>query len=575
MRYSRYFIPTHKETPADAEIISHQLMLRAGLIRKLTSGIYTYLPAGLKALRKVEDIIRQEMNRSGAIELLMPAVQPAELWQETGRWDYYGSELLRFKDRHQRDSCLGPTHEEVITDLVRNEIHSYRQMPLNFYQIQTKFRDEIRPRFGVMRAREFVMKDGYSFDAEEPGADKSYQIMFDAYNRIFKRCGLQFRAVEADTGSIGGSFSHEFMVLADTGEDQLVNCLKCDYAANLEKAEVHWGGEKAAPLSGEWKPLEEVETPNMKSVEEVTDFLSITPQALVKTLILRSGDRVLAALVRGDHELNEIKLKNLLGLDQIELADPKIVEEVTGAPMGFAGPVGLQIEVLADHAIRDMKDFVTGGNKSDLHLRNVNVERDFQVTQFADLRVIAPGDACPKCGGEAHFGRGIEVGHVFKLGTKYSKAMGAVFLDESGKEIPIIMGCYGIGVGRTLAAAIEQNHDQDGIIFPIPMAPFEVVILPLQMHESEVAETAEKLHEELLGFGLDVLLDDRDLRAGIKFKDADLLGTPLRITIGMRSLKEQKVELKLRTESESTLIPLRETSRIIREKIKTLYDSIK
>ena len=575
MRYSRYFIPTHKETPADAEIISHQLMLRAGLIRKLTSGIYTYLPAGLKALRKVEDIIRQEMNRSGAIELLMPAVQPAELWQETGRWDYYGSELLRFKDRHQRDSCLGPTHEEVITDLVRNEIHSYRQMPLNFYQIQTKFRDEIRPRFGVMRAREFVMKDGYSFDAEEPGADKSYQIMFDAYNRIFKRCGLQFRAVEADTGSIGGSFSHEFMVLADTGEDQLVNCLKCDYAANMEKAEVHWGGEKAAPLNGEWKPLEEVETPNMKSVEEVTDFLSITPQALVKTLILRSGDRVLAALVRGDHELNEIKLKNLLGLDQIELADPKIVEEVTGAPMGFAGPVGLQIEVLADHAIRDMKDFVTGGNKSDLHLRNVNVERDFQVAQFADLRVIAPGDACPKCGGEAHFGRGIEVGHVFKLGTKYSKAMGAVFLDENGKEIPIIMGCYGIGVGRTLAAAIEQNHDQDGIIFPIPMAPFEVVILPLQMHESEVAETAEKLHEELLGFGLDVLLDDRDLRAGIKFKDADLLGTPLRITIGMRSLKEQKVELKLRTESESTLIPLRETSRIIREKIETLYDSIK
>ena len=575
MRYSQYFIPTHKETPADAEIISHQLMLRAGLIRKLTSGIYTYLPAGLKALRKVEDIIRQEMNRSGAIELLMPAVQPAELWQETGRWEYYGSELLRFKDRHQRDSCLGPTHEEVITDLVRNEIHSYRQMPLNFYQIQTKFRDEIRPRFGVMRAREFVMKDGYSFDAEEPGADKSYQIMFDAYNRIFKRCGLQFRAVEADTGSIGGSFSHEFMVLADTGEDQLVNCLKCDYAANLEKAEVHWGGEKAAPLNGEWKPLEEVETPNMKTVEEVTDFLSITPQALVKTLILRSGDRVLAALVRGDHELNEIKLKNLLGLDQIELADPKIVEEVTGAPMGFAGPVGLQIEVLADHAIRDMKDFVTGGNKSDLHLRNVNVERDFQVAQFADLRVIAPGDACPKCGGEAHFGRGIEVGHVFKLGTKYSKAMGAVFLDEKGKEIPIVMGCYGIGVGRTLAAAIEQNHDQDGIIFPIPMAPFEVVILPLQMHESEVAETAEKLHEELLGLGLDVLLDDRDLRAGIKFKDADLLGTPLRITIGMRSLKEQKVELKLRTESESTLIPLQETSRVIREKIETLYDSIK
>ncbi len=575
MRYSQYFIPTHKETPAEAEIISHQLMLRAGLIRKLTSGIYTYLPAGLKALRKVEDIIRQEMDRSGAIELLMPAVQPAELWQETGRWDYYGSELLRFRDRHQRDSCLGPTHEEVITDLVRNEIHSYRQMPVNFYQIQMKFRDEIRPRFGIMRCREFLMKDGYSFDADEPGADQSYQLMFDAYNRIFKRCGLQFRAVEADTGSIGGSFSHEFMVLADTGEDEIVNCLECDYAANLEKAEVHWKEGKADSSKAERQELEAVETPNMKTVEEVTDFLSITPQALVKTLILRSGDRIVAALVRGDHELNEIKLKNLLGLDQIELADPQVVEEVTGAPMGFAGPVGLQVEVLADNAIRDMKDFVTGGNKTDLHLRNVNLERDFQVARFGDLRVIAPGDSCPKCGGETHFGRGIEVGHVFKLGTKYSKAMGAVFLDEHGKEIPIVMGCYGIGVGRTLAAAIEQNHDQDGIIFPIPMAPFEVVILPLQMHESTVAEAAERLHGELLDLGLDVLLDDRDLRAGTKFKDADLLGTPLRITIGKRSLQEQKVEIKLRTESESTLIPLQDASRIIREKIEALYDSIK
>ena len=575
MRYSRYFIPTHKETPAEAEIISHQLMLRAGFIRKLTSGIYTYLPVGLKALRKVEEIIRQEMNRSGAIELLMPAVQPGELWKETGRWDYYGSELLRFRDRHQRESCLGPTHEEVITDLVRNEIQSYRQMPVNFYQIQTKFRDEIRPRFGVMRCREFIMKDAYSFDADEAGADKSYQVMFDTYHRIFQRCGLKFRAVEADTGTIGGSFSHEFMVLADTGEDQIASCGKCDYAANLEKAEVPWEGDRTVSSDGVLQPLQEVETPGMKSVEEVTGFLSIPPRELVKTLILRSEDMIVAALVRGDHELNEIKLKNLLGLDQIELADPEIVEEVTGAPMGFAGPVGLRIEVLADHALRGMSNFVTGGNRQDLHLKNVNLERDFHVSRFADLRIIAPGDPCPKCGEAVHFGRGIEVGHVFKLGTKYSKAMGALFLDEHGKEIPIVMGCYGIGVGRTLAAAIEQNHDQDGIIFPIPISPFEVVILPLQMHEPEVVEAAERLYKELSEAGLDVLLDDRDLRAGMKFKDADLLGTPLRATIGMRNLKEHMVEFKLRTDRESTLIPLQDAARMIRKKAEDLYDSLK
>ena len=576
MRYSNYLIPTHKEVPSEAEVISHQLMLRAGLIRKLTSGIYTYLPAGLKAIRKVENIIREEMNRSGAIEILMPAVQPAELWQESGRWEYYGRELLRFKDRHNRDACLGPTHEEVITDLVRKEVHSYRQMPINLYQIQTKFRDEIRPRFGVMRCREFIMKDAYSFDAHEKGADKSYEIMYETYSNIFRRCGLKFRAVEADTGSIGGSFSHEFMVLARTGEDQIVNCLKCNYAANLEKAEVNRGRrEPSSSIEEEMKPLEEVVTPDARTVEEVTSFLSILPNQLIKTLIFKSDGDVVAALVRGDHELNEIKLRNLLRAEQVEMADPELVADVTGAPMGFAGPMGLTVKVLADHAIEGMKNFVTGGNRQDLHLRNVNMERDFHVDLFGDLRMITPEDSCPRCGAEIQFGRGIEVGHVFKLGTKYSKAMGAVFLDEEGLEKPIVMGCYGIGVGRTVAAAIEQNHDENGIIFPIPLAPYEVVILPLQMHEQEVVTASEKMYRELSESGLDVLLDDRDLRAGVKFNDADLLGTPVRVTVGMRSLKMGQVEMKLRPEKESSQVPLQEASARIKQKVKALYDSTK
>ena len=575
MRYSNYFIPTYKETPSEAEIISHQLMLRAGLIRKLTSGIYNYLPAGLKSLKKVENIIREEMNRSGAVEVLMPAVQPAELWQESGRWDFYGTELLRFKDRHNRDACLGPTHEEVITDLVRREIRSYKQMPINFYQIQTKFRDEIRPRFGIMRCREFIMKDAYSFDSDEAGAEKSYEIMHQAYSNIFRRCGLKFRAVEADTGSIGGSFSHEFMVLADTGEDQIVNCTQCDYAANIEKAEVKWDEHKPADAYDAMKPLEEVDTPDIKTVEEVTSFLSISPDQLIKTLILYSDGEMVAALVRGDHELNEIKLKNLLGAEQVELADPQNVAEVTGAPMGFAGPVGLKVRMIADHAIKGMRNFVTGGNRQDLHLLNVNMERDFQVDLFGDLRMVTPEDSCPRCGEDIRFGRGIEVGHIFKLGTKYSKAMRAVFLDEKGSEKPIVMGCYGIGVGRTVAAAIEQNHDRDGIIFPISIAPFEVVILPLQMHEKKVVEAAEKIYRELSDEGLDVLIDDRDVRAGIKFNDADLLGTPIRVMVGMRNLKEGQAEIRMRSESESAIIPIQDAPRITGEKVKDLYDSIK
>lgn len=575
MRYSSYFIPTLKETPSEAEIISHKLMLRAGLIRKLTSGVYTYMPAGLRSIRKVENIIREEMNRAGAIELLMPSVQPAELWQESGRWELYGRELLRFKDRHDRDSCLGPTHEEVITDLVRKEIHSYKQMPVNFYQIQSKFRDEMRPRFGVMRGREFIMKDAYSFDADEKGAEKSYERMYEAYQNIFRRCGLRFRAVEADTGSIGGKFSHEFMVLSNTGEDQIVNCTKCDYAANLEKAEVKHSRNQGRKANDIPAALEEVVTPDKKTIEDVSAFLSISPDRLVKTLIYSADNKTVAVLVRGDHEINEAKLKNILKADQLEMASQDMVQSITGAPVGFAGPVGLSIKIIADNDIKEMVNFVTGGNRKDLHLRNVNIKRDFNVEIFGDLRVITPSDKCPRCMSEIRFGRGIEVGHIFKLGTKYSKAMKAIFLDEQGIEMEAVMGCYGIGVTRTVAAAIEQNHDKDGIIFPIPIAPFEVLILPLQVNEQDVVDAAETIYRGLIEKGIDALLDDRDLRAGFKFKDADLLGIPLRITIGSRELKNGKVEMKLRSEPENTLISSNDAVGIITNKVKDIYDSIK
>jgi prolyl-tRNA synthetase len=549
-------------------------MIRAGMIRKLTSGIYTYLPAGLRSIKKVENIIREEMNRAGAIETLMPAVQPGELWQESGRWDHYGRELLRFKDRHNRDVCFGPTHEEVITDLVRREIHSYKQMPINLYQIQTKFRDEIRPRFGLMRGREFIMKDAYSFDVDEESANHSYEIMRDAYTRIFQRCGLRFRAVEADSGSIGGSYSHEFMVLADTGEDQTINCVNCPYAANLERAEVMTPHVQLDRSSDDMNTLESVDTPDIKTIEELTSFLKISPDRLIKTLIFVADDEVVAALVRGDHELNEVKLKNFLGAQVVELADVSLVEETTGAPMGFAGPIGLKARMVADNAIKGMKNFVTGGNKKDVHIRNVNIGRDFEVEKFGDLRMISSHDTCPRCGGEIRFGRGIEVGHIFKLGTKYSQALKALFLDEQGKEMPIIMGCYGIGVGRTVAAAIEQNHDKDGIIFPIPISPFEVTLLPLQMHETAVIETAERIYAELLNHKIDVLFDDRDERAGVKFKDADLLGIPVRVIVGRKGLKEGKIEIKLRSEPDSINVPAKDASAIIREKVKALYDSL-
>lgn len=573
MRYSEYFIPTQKEIPSDAEVISHQLMVRAGMIRKLAAGIYTYLPMGLRSIRKVENIVREEMNRAGAIEILMPAVQPAELWQESGRWQYYGRELLRFKDRHDRDACLGPTHEEVVTDLVRREIHSYKQLPVNFYQIQTKFRDEIRPRFGIMRGREFIMKDAYSFDVDEESANKSYQAMYEAYTRIFERCGLRFRAVEADTGAIGGSYSHEFMVLAETGEDGIVSCHHCSYAANLEKAEVAQRPPSTRDLT-DVPPMEPVATPGARTVEEVTAFLSIRPDQLVKTLIyvVDEKDRV-AVLVRGDHDLNEAKLRNLLGAQGIEMASPAVVQEVTGAPVGFAGPAGLQVRILADWAVQDMAGFVTGGNQGDVHVRNVLAGRDFRVERFGDLRMIAEGDPCPRCGRDMGFNRGIEVGHIFKLGTKYSTALRALFLNESGKEIPIIMGCYGIGIGRTVAAAIEQNHDPKGIRFPVPIAPFEAEILPLQMHDSLVVDASVNIYEELRKRGVDVLLDDRDERPGVKFNDADLIGIPVRITVGARTLKEGLVEIKLRSQDSPVTVPVSEAAAWVGEKVKDLYDS--
>ncbi len=568
MRYSQYLLPTLKEVPSEAEVPSHQLMLRAGMIRKLASGIYSYLPFGLRSIRKVEAIIREEMNRAGAIEVLLPFVQPAELWQESHRWDEYGSELARFKDRHNRECCLGPTHEEVITDIARKEIRSYRQMPLNLYQIQTKFRDEIRPRFGVMRAREFIMKDAYSFDADEKGVDESYRKMIEAYTRIFTRCGLRFKAVEAETGLIGGSFSHEFMVLAETGEETIVSCTHCSYAANIEKAEFRrQAKEGQTEGKGSQKPIQKVLTPEKRTVEEVTQFLNVSPRDLVKTLIFESDKGCVAALVRGDHEISEKKLKAVWGSENSQLASEETVEKITCAPKGFAGPIGLSVPILADLDIREMANFVTGANEKDAHLIHVNTARDFQVSQFVDIRRFAPGDRCPLCGKETRMDKGIEVGHTFKLGTKYSKAMGATFLDEQGREKEIVMGCYGIGVGRTVAAAIEQSYDQNGIIFPIPIAPFQVLILPVNMNIGLLKETAEQLYQTLPQSGIEVLYDDREESPGVKFKDADLVGIPLRVTLGEKNLKKGLVEIKTRRTGEILLVKKEEVLSKIKEMI--------
>lgn len=556
MRYSRMLIPTVREVPADAEIVSHQLMIRAGLIRKLASGIYTYLPLGYRVVRKVEEIIREEMNKAGAQELNMPVVQPAELWRESGRWEHYGKELLRFRDRKDSEYCLAPTHEEVITDLVRNEVKSYRQLPLNLYQIQTKFRDEIRPRFGVIRCREFVMKDAYSFDADEEGAEASYRNMYDTYNRIFTRCGLKFRAVEADTGSIGGSFSHEFLVMAETGEDAMVYCERCGYAANLEKAEAVKPEQGSAGDEETLLPMEHVYTPEVKTIEDVCRFLKVRPQDVVKTLVYMADGKPVAVLIRGDEEVNEIKVRNVLGCEVLEMATDDEIKNAAGSHRGFVGPIGLKCRMIADYSLFGRKNLVVGANREDYHIKNANYPRDFATPTFFDLRLIHEGDKCPRCGVDLRFARGIEVGHVFKLGTKYSKAMHAVFLDREGKEQYMIMGCYGIGVGRTVAACIEQHHDEAGIMWPMSIAPFHVIITPVNVRERLLIEVAERLYADFQKQGVEVLLDDRDERAGVKFNDADLIGIPVRITVGPKRTQEGKVEIKTRRTGEVAVVPV-------------------
>jgi len=568
MRLSQLYVPTLREVPSDAEVVSHQLMLRAGMIRRVAAGIYTYLPLGVRVIKKIENIIREEMNRTGAQEVLLPAVQPAELWVETGRWEQYGRELLRFRDRNDRDFCFGPTHEEVITDLVRNELRSYRQLPLNLYQIQTKFRDEIRPRFGLMRGREFIMKDAYSFDMDQAGANACYESMRTAYDRIFRRCGLEFRAVDADTGSIGGRFSHEYMVLAETGEDVVVSCSHCDYAANLEKAELRAPGDTAPQLDESlFHAPDKVRTPNMRTVEEVTEFLQIEPRQLIKTLIFSADDKPIAVLVRGDHEANEIKIRNAVGASHIEMADGRLVEEVSGVPAGFAGPMGLDVPIYADWGIGEMIDAVVGANEVDRHIRNVNRGRDYHVTAFADLRAPQEGDLCPRCHGTLQFHRGIEVGHVFKLGTKYSESMGASFLDAEGNERFMIMGCYGIGVGRTAAAAIEQNHDENGIVWPLPIAPFQVYVLPIHAKDAQVTQASEDLYQGLQAKGIETLLDDRDERPGVKFKDADLMGIPYRVTVGPKNLKAGFLEVRFRKDGNTELVPANEAVNVLSNRL--------
>ncbi|MFH1215257.1 MAG: proline--tRNA ligase [Pseudomonadota bacterium] len=564
MRFTQLLLPTLKETPAEAEVISHKLLLRAGFIRKLASGIYSYLPLGLKSIRKVEQIVREEMSNAGAQELLLPMVQPADLWQESGRWKKYGPELLRFTDRHDRESCLGPTHEEVITDLVRKNIHSYRNLPVNLYQIQTKFSDEIRPRFGLMRGREFIMKDGYSFDATEKGAEETYEKMNAAYHRIFKRCGLTFRAVEADSGAIGGSFSHEFMVLADTGEDTLVICTQCSYAANMEKAKAM---ESPAPGVIDEIPLIKVETPGKRKVQAVCEFLGISPKNIVKTLIYVADGESVAVLLRGDHEVQEVKLQNLLGATEVRLADEQETFDFTGTPTGYLGPVGLKIKTVADLDVTKMANFTVGANEKNFHLQNVNIGRDFSVSRSADLRMVNAEDRCPRCGGPLELTKGIEVGHIFKLGTTYSEALKATFLDDQGKEIPFVMGCYGIGVSRSVAAAIEQNHDKDGIIFPLPIAPFQVILLNLSAKDEEISLAAENLYDEFRKNNIEVLLDDRDERPGIKFKDADLIGIPFRVTVGKSLTQEGKIEIRERKSGNTISVAVSETTSQLKQLI--------
>ncbi len=563
--------PTLREVPAEAEIASHKLMLRAGLMRRASTGVYTYLPLGLRVLQKIETIIREEMDGAGGQEVLLPILQPAELWHETGRWDDYGEEMFKLKDRHGRQFCLGPTHEEIITALVRTEISSYRQLPLLLYQMQNKYRDEIRPRFGVMRSREFIMKDLYSFDRDEQGLDENYWKMYHAYGRVFTRCGLKFRPVEADPGAIGGNMTHEYMALADAGEAEIVYCPHCDYAANVEKAEcVVIPGER----TGELESMTAVSTPGIRTVEDLEEFFQRPASHMIKTLIYRGKDVVVAALVRGDHVVNDIKLARAVGLMELELADERTIEEVTDAPRGFAGPVGLHgCRIIADPAVMEIQNGISGGNAVDVHLTGINPGRDFAPDEVVDIRTAQPGDPCPCGEGTLQGARGIEVGQVFKLGTKYSQALGATFLDENGQEHPLIMGCYGIGVTRTVAAVVEQRNDEDGICWPMSIAPFHVIIVPVNYRDEEQKAAVEELYDELNTAGVEVVLDDRDERPGVKFKDADLIGFPIRITIGPRTLAQGQAEVRLRDRGKVNLVSLNEVVTHVQEQIRRAIEN--
>lgn len=554
MRVSKLYAPTLREVPAEAEVVSHQLMLRAGFMRKAAGGIYTYLPLAWRVLKKIERIVREEMDAKGSQELLMPIVQPAEIWQESGRWDVYGAEMFRLQDRHNRCFCLGPTHEEMVTTLIRGDVRSYRQLPLSVYQIQNKYRDERRPRFGLMRGREFIMKDAYSFDRDEAGLDKSYQDMYDAYTNIFTRCGLNFCPVEADSGAIGGSGSHEFMVIADSGEAEIVFCTSCDYAANVEKAELF-------PLEAQEEAMltkEEVVTPDCKTIADVCAYLKLPVDHSVKAVAYNSEKGLILCFVRGDHEVNEIKVINTCGVIDLEMATEEQLA-AAGTVGGYMGPVGIEnkkVIVVVDATVMKMHNVCCGANKEGYHFINVNPGRDFTPTYVADIRLIQEGDPCPHCGGEVSKARGIEVGQVFKLFTKYSSALKATYLDENGKEQPMVMGCYGVGVSRTMAAAIEQNYDDNGIIWPIEIAPYHVLVVPVNTKDEASAAKAEEIYMQLKKVGLETVIDDRNERPGVKFKDADLIGYPLRVVVGPKTLTEGKLEVKIRKTGEIRYLPL-------------------
>ena len=570
MRWSRYFINTLREVPSDADVISQKLMMRAGMIRKVAAGIYTYLPLGLRSIQKLENIVRQEMVRAGSTELLMPAIQPAELWMESGRWQKYGKELLRIKDRHERDFVFGPTHEEVITETVRDAISSYRQLPVNLFQIQTKFRDEVRPRFGLMRGREFIMKDAYSFHASRESLDETYEAMREAYTRIFHRCGLDHVPVEADTGNIGGSASHEFMVLAGSGEDAVVSCPNCRYGANMEKASSKFFDDEVepAPSAALAKVMDELHTPGTKTIDDVGAFLNKPTSELVKTLVFETDLGPVMVLVRGDREGNEVKIKNHLGAQLLEMIGEAQFEKATGGPVGYCGPVGTKCaRVLADYSLKGRKRWIVGANKKDHHIDYAVPGRDFPEPEFGDFTTVFAGDPCVRCGTKLEIYRGIEVGHVFKLGTKYSEAMHCEYIDEGGKRVPMIMGCYGLGIGRTVAAAVEQSHDDDGIIWPVPIAPFEVILTALGKDEA-VATKAAQIYDELVAAGIDVLFDDRDERPGVKFKDADLLGIPMRVAVGAKSLAAGQIEWSWRKDRAKQLGAPEEVVRMVIEEVR-------